>query len=66
MDRPVGSDGWTSHVSTVPPKKVGTPVVIEESMVSTYGLPVYESEDGISSLMVMSIVVVALPPVLLA
>ena len=41
-------------------------MVMEDPMVSTYGLPVYEIDDGISSLTVMSIVVVALPPVLLA
>ena len=35
-------------------------------MVLTYGLPVYVTDDGISSLTVISIVVNALPPVLLA
>jgi len=37
-----------------------------ESLVSTYGLPVYVTDDGIMSLTVMSIVVVALPPLLVA
>ena len=42
------------------------PVVIAKSIVSTYGLPVYETDDGMISMTVMSIVVVPLPPVLLA
>ena len=37
-----------------------------ESLVSTYGLPVYVTDDGIMSLTVMSIVVVALQPLLVA
>ena len=37
-----------------------------ESLVSTYGLPVYVTDDGIMSLTVISIVVVALPPLLVA
>ena len=57
IETPVGNAGWISQLSTAPPRWVGVPVVMDKSTVSTYGLPVYETDDGIISITVMSIVV---------
>ena len=66
MLKPFGRFGNIDHVKTGPPPTVGTPVVMNESLVSTKSPELYVIEDGTISLTVMSIVVVALPPVLLA
>jgi hypothetical protein len=51
---------------TVPPLDVGEAADIAESFVNVNGLPLYETEDGITSLTTMVTVVVASPPVLVA
>ena len=63
---PAGSVGETDQETTVPPLEVGVAAVIAESLVNVNGLPLYETEDGITSLTTMVTVVVALPPVLVA
>ena len=65
-ERPAGSVGETDHDTTVPPLDDGVAAVIAESLVSVNGVPLYATDVGIASLTVMSTVVVALPPVLVA
>ena len=51
---------------TVPPLTEGVDEVIATPFVRVNGLPLYETPDGAASLMRIEIVVVALPPVLVA
>ena len=60
--KPVGSAGETDQVTTAPPPTVGASGAITESFVSVNGAPAYEM-DGITSLTVISMVIVSLPPV---
>ena len=64
--RPSGRVGDTVQESTAPPFIDGTPEVNGESLVKVYGSPLKARSDGATSLIVMSIVVVAKPPVLVA
>jgi hypothetical protein len=66
ITNPAGSDGSTAQEMTVPPLDVGEAADIAESFVNVNGLPLYETEDGITSLTTMVTVVVASPPVLVA
>ena len=65
-DNPVGRSGTIAQDVTVPPRTVGVSAVIAESFVKVYGLPLYAIADGMTSLTVIVIVVVVLPPVLVA
>ena len=49
-ESPVGSDGDTDHVMTVPPLAVGAAGAIAASLVSVNGLPLYETDEGMTSL----------------
>ena len=64
-ERPNGRVGEIDQVKIVPPPTVGVVAVIGESLVSTNEFGLYEIV-GIMSFTVMSIVVVALPPVFVA
>ena len=66
ITNPAGSDGSTAQEMTVPPLDVGEAADIAESFVNVNGLPLYETEDGITSLTTMVTVVVELPPLLVA
>ena len=66
ITNPAGSEGETAQEMTVPPLDVGEAADIAESFVNVNGLPLYETEDGITSLTTMVTVVVASPPVLVA
>ena len=48
-DRPAGSDGDTAQVMTVPPLAVGAAGAIAASLVSVNGLPLYETDEGMTS-----------------
>ena len=63
---PAGSVEETDQEITVPPLDVGDAGDIREPFVKVNGLPLYETEDGITSLTTMVTVVVASPPVLVA
>ena len=63
--KPFGKDGETDQVTTAPPLTVGASGAIAESLVSVNGAPLYEI-DGTTSLTVMSMVIVSLPPVFVA
>ena len=65
-DKPFGRSGVISQDVTVPPRTVGVSAVITESLVKVYGLPLYAIDDGMTSFTVIVIVVVVLPPVLVA
>ena len=65
-DSPAGSAGETVHEVIVPPLTEGFAVVIATPFVRVNGLPLYATPDGAASLMRIEIVVVALPPVLVA
>ena len=64
--KPFGRVGETDQEVTTPPWLVGVPEENAESLVSVNGFPAYSITDGATSLTVMSIVVVALPPVFVA
>ena len=64
--KPFGKVGETDQEVTTPPWLVGVPEENAESLVSVNGFPAYSITDGATSLTVMSIVVVALPPVFVA
>jgi len=49
-ESPDGSDGNTDHVMTVPPLAVGAAGAIAASLVSVNGLPLYETDEGMTSL----------------
>ena len=63
--KPSGKDGETDQVTTAPPLTVGASGAIAESFVSVNGAPLYVIE-GTTSLTVMSMVTVSLPPVFVA
>ena len=65
-DSPVGRFGLIVQDSTAPPRTVGVSAVIAESLVNVYGLPLYVIAEGMTSLTVIVMVVVVLPPVLVA
>jgi len=65
-DNPTGRLGETDQLVTVPPLTDGVAVVIAMPFVNVNGLPLYATEAGDASLTRIVIVVVALPPVLLA
>ena len=48
-ERPAGSDGETAQVVTVPPVAVGADGAIAASLVSVNGLPLYETDEGMTS-----------------
>lgn len=62
--RPAGSDGETDHVVIVPPLAVGVTVVIALSFVNVNELGLYVRDVGATSLTMMVIDAVSLPPVL--
>jgi len=62
---PAGSDGDVDHEVTVPPVEVGVAVVMAVPFVRANELGLYEIL-GVTSLTTIVIVVVSLPPVLLA
>ena len=64
--RPTGSAGETDQDVTVPPVDVGVIAVIVTFFVSVRLLTPYVTADGGASLTRIEIVVVALPPVLVA
>ena len=64
--KPVGNDGDTDQAVTVPPLLVGGVKDTGVSLVKVNGSPLYTISDGATSLIVISMVVVPLPPVLLA
>ena len=63
--KPAGKDGETDQVTTAPPLTVGASGAIVEPFVSVNGEPLYEI-DGTTSLIVISMVIVSLPPVFVA
>ncbi len=65
-DRPAGSAGETDHDVTVPPLTDGVAVVIATPFVRVNGLPLNATPEGAASFTRIEIVVVALPPVLVA
>ena len=65
-ERPDGSDGETDHDVTVPPLDVGVTVVIAVPLVNVNEFGVYVIEDGATSFTWMVMVVVPLPPGLVA
>ena len=48
-ESPAGSDGDTDQVTTVPPLAVGAAGAIAASLVSVNGLPLYETDEGMTS-----------------
>ena len=64
--KPFGRVGETDQEVTTPPWLVGVPEENAESLVKVNGLPAYTIDDGTTSFTVMSMVVVALPPVFVA
>ena len=65
-NRPFGRPGVIAQDVTAPPRTVGVSAVMAESLVKVYGLLLYVIDDGITSLTVIVMVVVVLPPVLVA
>jgi len=65
-ERPDGSDGETDHDVTVPPLDVGVTVVIAVPLVNVNEFGVYVIEDGATSFTWIVMVVVPLPPGLVA
>ena len=63
--KPSGKDGETDQVTTAPPLTVGASGAIADPFVSVNGAPLYVIE-GTTSLTVMSMVTVSLPPVFVA
>ena len=63
--RPAGKFGETDQVITAPPLFVGASGAIGDPLVSVNGEPLYEI-DGTTSLTVISMVIVSLPPVFVA
>ena len=66
IDRPFGRVGDTDQDVAGPPLDDGIPEENAESLVKENGLLVYPIEEGGTSMTVMSMLVFALPPVLLA
>ena len=64
--RPIGSAGETDQDVTVPPLEVGVMAVMVVFFVSVRVLTPYDTAAGAASLTRIEIVVVALPPVLVA
>ena len=64
--KPLGRDGEIDHVMTVPPPVDGVTAVIAVPFVKVNGFPLYVMEDGATSLTTTVMVVVPLPPVLVA
>ena len=64
--RPTGSSGETDQDTTVPPLEVGVIATIGTFLVSVRLLTLYDTAVGGASLTRIEIVVVALPPVLVA
>ena len=65
-ERPDGSDGETDHDVIVPPLDVGVTVVIAVPLVNVNEFGVYVIEDGATSFTWIVMVVVPLPPGLVA
>ena len=65
-ERPDGSDGETDHDVTVPPLDVGVTVVIAVPLLNVNEFGVYVIEDGATSFTWIVMVVVPLPPGLVA
>ena len=65
-ERPFGSSGLIAQDVTAPPRTVGVSAVMAESLVKVYGLSLYVIDEGMTSLTVIVMVVVVLPPVLVA
>ena len=65
-NKPFGRDGDTDQEVIGPPSDVGVPEENGESLVRTNGALAYTINEGATSLTVISMVSVALPPVLLA
>jgi len=64
--KPLGREGEIDHVTTVPPAVDGVTAVIAVPLVKVNGFPLYVIEDGATSLTTTVMVVVPLPPVLVA
>lgn len=64
--KPLGREGVIDHVTTVPPLVDGVTAVIAVPFVKVNGFPLYVMEDGATSLTTTVMVVVPLPPVLVA